>query len=89
MSTAITSVVCTWCIVVMGVMSAVCLQTSSFEAVLKEIDTSTGIAKCLDVVCRLDYLHDDQVSEIASLLRAWLWWCQHYNNLVSCVVETT
>ena len=64
MSTAITSVVCTWCIVVMVVMSAVCLQMSSFEAVLKEIDTSTGIAKCLDVISRLDYLHDDQVSEI-------------------------
>ena len=71
-------------------MSAVCLQTSSFEAVLKEIDTSTGIAKCLDVISRLDYLHDDQVLEIAPFSIAWLWWCQHYNNLfVSCVVETT
>ena len=75
MGTAITSVVCMWCMVVMVVMSAVCLQMSSFEAVLKEIDTSTGIAKCLDVVSRLDYLHDDQVSQIAPLPMSWLWWC--------------
>jgi hypothetical protein len=37
------------------------LQISSFEDVLREIDRRTGVAKCLDVVSRLEYIHDDQV----------------------------
>ena len=36
-------------------------QISSFDTVLKGIDSSTGIAKCLYVISRLDYLHDEQV----------------------------
>ncbi|CAI8048008.1 Neuroepithelial cell-transforming gene 1 protein [Geodia barretti] len=34
--------------------------TVRFEEVLKEIDRRTGVAKCLDVVSRLEYIHDDQ-----------------------------
>ena len=37
------------------------LQLSSFDALIKEIDRGTGMAKCRDVVSRLDYLHDEQV----------------------------
>ena len=44
-------------------------QMTSFESVLKDIDHSTGIAKCLDVVSRLDYLHEDQVSTVTSRVR--------------------
>ena len=38
------------------------VQTVRFEEVLKEIDRRTGVAKCLDVVSRLEYIHDDQVA---------------------------
>jgi hypothetical protein len=34
--------------------------TVRFEEVLKEIDRRTGVAKCLDVMSRLEYIHDDQ-----------------------------
>ena len=37
-------------------------QVSKFDDVLKEIDHRTGIAKCLDIISRLEYIHDDQVS---------------------------
>ena len=36
-------------------------QIASFDALIKVADQRTGIAKCLDVISRLDYLHDDQV----------------------------
>lgn len=38
------------------------IQLTGFDSVIKQIDTSVGIAKCLDVISRLDFLHDDQVS---------------------------
>ena len=37
-------------------------QLAGFDSVIKQIDMSVGIAKCLDVISRLDFLHDDQVS---------------------------
>lgn len=36
-------------------------QISSFDSLIKNIDRCTGVAKCRDVITRLDYLHDDQV----------------------------
>ena len=37
---------------------------ASFNSLIKEIDRRTGMAKCLDIISRLYYLHDDQVSLI-------------------------
>ena len=39
-------------------------QISSFDSLIKKIDHCTGVAKCRDVITRLDYLHDDQVRTI-------------------------
>ncbi|XP_064398733.1 neuroepithelial cell-transforming gene 1 protein-like [Halichondria panicea] len=33
---------------------------SSFDGVIKNIDHCAGVAKCRDIINRLDYLHDDQ-----------------------------
>lgn len=33
---------------------------SSFDKVIKSVDRMTGIARCLDVVSRLEYLHEEQ-----------------------------
>lgn len=33
---------------------------ASFDTLIKVVDRQTGIAKCLDIISRLDYLHDDQ-----------------------------
>ena len=37
-------------------------QIASFNSLIKEIDRRTGMAKCLDIINRLDYLHEDQVN---------------------------
>ncbi len=39
----------------------VCDQMSSLDVLIKEIDRWTGMAKCRDIISRLEYLHDDQV----------------------------
>lgn len=31
------------------------------DSLLKEVDRRTGVAKCRDVIMRLDYLSDEQV----------------------------
>jgi len=36
-------------------------QLVEIDSLLKEVDRRTGIAKCRDVIMRLDYLSDDQV----------------------------
>ena len=37
------------------------LKITAFDSLIKDIDRCTGIAKCRDIINRLDYLHDEQV----------------------------
>ena len=37
-------------------------QISSLESLIQDIDRVTGMAKCRDIVSRLEFLHDEQVN---------------------------
>ena len=42
----------------------ICVKITAFDSLIKDIDRCTGIAKCRDIIDRLDYLHDEQVNVI-------------------------
>lgn len=38
-----------------------CMKITAFDSLIQDIDRCTGIAKCRDIIDRLDYLHNEQV----------------------------
>lgn len=62
-----------WLIIALCVDHVSLVKMTEFDTLLKGIDHSTGIAKCLDVVSRLDYLNEEQARGIHSLI-----WASHY-----------
>ena len=48
------------------------VKITAFDSLIKDIDRCTGIAKCRDIINRLDYLHDEQVNTVQYVYGYWV-----------------